>query len=101
MPAFQFVPGALTADRIGAQIFAGDILVFRQIPALKALVRDIDAMVREGLGDAEPETAEVRLAPDLFLARVRALRSQVRAEKSLMQLMGEAVAQVGLPPEDT
>lgn len=101
MPALQFVPGALTAEQIGAQIFAGDILVFQQVPALKALVRDTDAMVREGLVDAEPETAEARLAPDVFLARVRALRSQVRAEKSLMQLMGEAVAQVGLPPEDT
>jgi hypothetical protein len=101
MPALQFVPGALTVGQIGAQIFAGDILVFQQVPALKALVRDIDAMVREGLGDTEPETAEARLAPDVFLARVRALRSQVRADKALMELVGEAVAQVGLPPEDT
>jgi hypothetical protein len=101
MPAFQFVPGSLNADEIGAQIFAGGILVFRQVPALKALVGDIDAMVRERLGDPEPETAEARLAPDIFLARVRKLRSQVRADKSLMQLVGEAVAQVGLPPDDT
>jgi hypothetical protein len=101
MPAFQIMTGPLSAERIGEQIFAGDILVFQNLPALKALCETIDARVREGLGDADPQTAEARLVPAVFLGRVRALRSRVRADKALMQQVGEAVAQVGFPPEDT
>jgi hypothetical protein len=101
MPAFQIMTGPLSAERIGEQIFAGDILVFQNLPALKALCETIDARVREGLGDADPQTAEARLAPEVFLGRVRALRSRVRADKALMQQVGEAVAQVGFPPQDT
>ncbi|HWA43903.1 MAG TPA: hypothetical protein VHA10_11880 [Hypericibacter adhaerens] len=101
MPALETLDGALPADLLGARIFAGDILIFRQLPALRSLCRTIDEMVRAGLGDEDPERAETRLAPDLFLARVRALRSQVRADKALLRQIGEAVAQTGLPPEDT
>src|SRR5262245_59628096 len=100
MPTFQIVRDALPKEQIGVQIFAGDILVFQQVPALKPLCRQIDAMVHEGLGE-HPQTAEARLTPDVFLTRVRALRSRVRADKGLMRLVGEAIAGVGLPTEDT
>src|SRR5262245_34889822 len=101
MPSLQIVRGALPREQIGARIFAGDILIFQQVPALKALCQAIDAMVREGLGDAAPETAETRLASDVFLSRVRALRGRVHADKALLRQFGDAIAQVGLPVEDT
>jgi hypothetical protein len=101
MPALQLVPASLSPRELGERIFAGDILVFRQVPALASLCREIDRRVREGLGDADPETAEARMTPDMFLARVRALRSHVRADKTLLRQFGEAVAQAALPPDDT
>jgi hypothetical protein len=100
MPALRLVVASLSSRELGERIFAGDILIFRQVPALASLCREIDRLVREGLGDADPETVEARLSPDVFLARVRALRSRVRADKALLRQFGEAVAQAGLPPDD-
>ena len=101
MPAIQILTEPSSAYRIGRQIFAGDILIFQHVPALNDLCQAIDRQVREGLDGVEPATAEARLAPDVFLGRVRGLRSKVRADRELLRLVGEAVAQVGLPPEDT
>ncbi len=73
MTAFVDCRAGLDPDTLHARLFAGDVLIFRGLPAVAALVDLADRRIRAAFPDRPPETATDRPAAE-FLARMAALR---------------------------
>jgi len=101
MVAIHFLDGALPADEIGRLTLAGDLLVWRRLPPLLELCRLADRMLRDGLQDDDPQTAEARLDGDVFLKRVRALRARFKQDPGIIAAFKQSLVATGLEAEDS
>jgi hypothetical protein len=101
MPALQILSSGLAPAEIGERAFRGDILIFAAVPALGEAVRIAGRLIRAALEDDDPETAERRIDPAQFIARIRALRQRASNDEGLLAAVHAAFAWVGLAAADT
>ncbi|TXH35651.1 MAG: hypothetical protein E6Q98_15295 [Rhodospirillaceae bacterium] len=101
MVAVHFLDRALPVEDIGRLTLNGDLLVWRQMPALARLCETADAMLRDGFQDDDPLTIEARLPADLFLKRVRALRGRFKQDPAIVAAFKDALIATGLTAVDS
>lgn len=95
MPALTLVSAPLDDAARGARVYAGDILIFRRLPAMAELCRAADRLLREAFGGREPTTAHQRLPPPDYDARRRGLRPAFAGDGEVQRLLAEALRQTG------
>ncbi|MBP5856026.1 hypothetical protein KAJ83_03335 [Marivibrio halodurans] len=86
-------------ERLQARIFAGDILVFRGLAPVRALVSQADRMIRAHF--ANPEQATRHMDPASFLQAAGALRRAYGRSAEVSCLWREALAACGLVMDRT
>ena len=101
MVALQFLDKPLSSDELGRLTLRGDLLIWRQVPALLTLCVAADRMIRIGLQDDEPLTAETRLDGDTYVKRIRRLRAQFKADPAITGGFKQAMVETGLDPLDS
>lgn len=90
----------LEPDALYRRVFDGEILVFRGIAAMAALLADLRAHLAEHLG-AVPESVHERLDADTLGTALATLRGAVRADDRVAAGIRAALAEAGLEPDDT
>lgn len=98
MPAFVVTSEPLDDAARSRRVFAGDILVFRRLPALVELCRHADAVLREAFGGLAPPSAHEHLPPHDYEARRRALRAAFGRDTEAQRLLDAALEQAGADP---
>jgi hypothetical protein len=101
MVAIHFLDGALPADEIGRLTLAGDLLIWRRLSPLLELCDLADRMLRDGLQDDDPQTAEARLDGDVFIKRVRSLRTRFKENPSITEAFKQSLIATGLEAADS
>lgn len=101
MVAIHFLDHALPASELGRLTLSGDLLIWRQLPALVELCRLADAMICAGLRDSEPLTAEARIEGELYLKRIRRLRTQFKQDPTVVASFKQAMIETGLQAADS
>ncbi len=101
MVAVHFLDRALPADEIGRLTLSGDLVVWRRLPALLDLCALAETMLRDGLQDDDPQTAETRIEGDVFLKRVRALRARFKQDAGIVAAFKQALIETGLEADDS
>lgn len=101
MVALHLLDRPLPAKELGARLLKGEILVWREVEALAELRIELDRIIRQTLADDAPTTAEKRLPGEVFIERIRQLRSQVMKDLKLHRLMKTAMEYVGLDLDDS
>jgi len=99
--ALHVLDEALSAQELGRLTLGGDLLIWRQVPALVELCRHADAMIRDGLQDEAPLTAETRIAGDVYVKRIRRLRAQFKDDPRITGGFKRAMQETGLEPADS
>ncbi len=100
MPALDMPAGPLPAEIRNPRLYRGDILLFRQSPALRVLLVRLDALAVAYLGP-EPQHAHRRLAPADLAERAEALRQTVVRDLECRERLHAALAEVGVEPDRT
>lgn len=101
MVAVHFLNEALSAAELGRLTLSGDLLVWRQVPSLLQLCRHADAMIRAGLQDEAPLTAEARIDGDAYVKRIRHLRAQFKDDAVIAGSFKQALVECGLDAADS
>jgi len=78
------------------QIFRGELLVFRQIPAMQQLIDRTDRLLRDKLGGLEPARAQHQLSPEDFLQLSGEAQSEFRKSQWPKDLFFSALQQCGV-----
>lgn len=101
MVALHFLDQALSAEELGRLTLGGDLLVWRQVPALQVLCKRADEMIRAGLQDDAPLTAETRIEGEAYVKRIRRLRAQFKDDAAIAGGFKQAMIECGLDPADS
>ena len=101
MVALHLLDKALSAQELGRLTLGGDLLIWRRVPALLDLCRHADQMIREGLQDDAPLTAEARIAGDVYVKRIRRLRAQFKEDPAITGGFKQALVETGLDAADS
>ena len=83
------------------RIYRGEILVFRGIPAMEALVAQARAMAREAFAPHAPSEAQQSLDPAQFRARAAALRRSFMHGPRVRASFRAVIEALGLDPTAT
>jgi len=75
-------------------LFAGELVVYRGLPAMAALVDTVRSIVIDTFGE-EPDSAEQRLAPDLFRKLSAQTRKQVANSADALTHWHKTLAEIG------
>ena len=84
-----------------ARVFAGEILVFPGLPAVRALRDYADELIRAALASDDPPAAQIALDPDDYVARIDAVQKPFRRDKEARDLFAEVLAATGADPART
>lgn len=101
MAALHFLTEALPTMELGRLALSGDFLIWRQVPALLDLCHRADLMIRNGLQDDEPLTAEARIEGDVYVKRIRRLRAQFKDDPHIVAGFKQSLVETGLQAADT
>lgn len=101
MVALHVLDQALSAHELGRLTLGGDLVIWRQVPALVALCRHADVMIRAGLEDDAPLTAEARIDGAIYVKRIRRLRAQFKADPAISGGFKQAMSESGLEAADS
>lgn len=93
------ITAPIETTEIGRLTLGGDLLVWRQVPALLELVRLSDARLRAGFG-VDPLQAEAHFSPDDYLKTVRRLRAAFKADDAINVAFKRALVEIGLAAGD-
>ena len=85
----------------GDRVFAGALLVFRGLSALRRLCSESDRLIRRVFEGLEPVSAQHALAREEFLARVARLTRLYRDDGEVRVLLRAALEEAGVSPERT
>lgn len=99
MSVVTYIKEALPGPELGRRLLGGEIIVWRQRPALARLCARADILLREGF-DGDVLSAEARFAPEAFVKRVRRLRALFKADPEIVAALKQSLMECGLPPED-
>ena len=83
------------------RLYRGEMLVFRRMAAMAALVARAQAMAGAAFAPAAPPRAEESFAPAEFLARAAALRRSFMRDAEVRAALRAVIAALGLDPAST
>jgi hypothetical protein len=95
MTPFECRTGPLSEADRNARIYAGHILVFRNVPALKRLTTRLHGLARDHLG-VDPANAHRHLDPDGQARAASALRTLAAQDAGAKALLARALEDVGV-----
>jgi len=78
------------------RLFSGELLIYRQIPAMLELIEQADARLRTALGGLEPDTAQHHLGRDEFLDRTGQVQTAFRKDPAMHALFFDVLKQCGV-----
>ncbi len=84
-----------------ARIYAGDLFVYRPLPATLRLVEFAREMIAQAFGSLDPESAQDHLPVAEYAARLAALKPAFIHHAGCKQLLPEILASLGCDPERT
>lgn len=82
-------------------IFAGNVLVFNQFPAVRALVEAVRLRAESIFAPHSPQLGQEALSPKIYLEKVSALQHAFRSEVLLNNMFRQALLSVGVDPVKT
>lgn len=93
----------LRPEALQARLFAGEVLIFRQLAPVRALAAQADRLIRARFPEvADDPTAVTRAVPrDPFVRRAADLRRDYGADPAVLALWRQALAAAGLVPART
>lgn len=89
------INGPLVTTERSQRVFAGELLVFRQVPGLVQLCDYSDHLLRAGFGD-DPARAEYAMAPGEYRRRRRQLCQTFESDPQVQRYLLETLAGVGV-----
>jgi len=95
MTAFTVVSDALSDSERNARLYAGEIIVFRQVPAVKTLLATLAEHVTAHYG-ADPTRVHTRWSVDGVHAEAEALRKAVAKDPAVKARVNEMFKAVGV-----
>ena len=88
----------LGARQIGRRVFAGDLLLFSDMPAMCRLLSQVRGIVKECFAVDYPPLSHRRHSPDAFLQHAAQAQKRVNSAEC-KPLFGEVLAEIGLSPQ--
>jgi hypothetical protein len=82
-------------------LYDGQVLVFRQVPALQELISYTDTLLREHLGEGDPTTVQTRLNDADYLECMGRAQHEFRTSKQSRQLFFAVLQQIGVDTQNT
>jgi len=89
-------PTTPPAHQVQQRLFAGDILIFRNQPAIHALVAQADRMIRDAFPETAPQTITQAVARDPFVRRAAELRRAYGEDDQVLEGWRRALGACGL-----
>lgn len=82
-------------------LYDGELLVFRQVPAMRQLITYTDALLCQYLGEGDPTTVQTRLNQTDYLELMGQAQHEFRTSSESQHLFFKALTQVGVDPQST
>jgi len=82
-------------------LFYGEVLLFRNVPAMQELITYTDRLLKRHLGEGDPTTIQERLDEADYLELVGQAQHEFRASQEPKTLFFKALMQVGVDPGTT
>ena len=79
-----------------ALVFAGDLVIYRQVPALQSFVAVAAARLRDALDGLDPQRAHKTLAAEDYDQRIGDLRAMWRVDDEVLRAWTDIFHEVGL-----
>ena len=92
---------ALTDWQRSERLFSGELLIYRQRPAMHQLIALADQMLREALNGLEPSRAQARLSREQFLQLTGQVQAGFRRSEDARALFFEVLRQCGVDTAET
>ncbi|WP_434360998.1 hypothetical protein NF212_21590 [Parasalinivibrio latis] len=96
----RYLSQPLSDDERSDLLFKGDVAVFTRVPAMKALIRFTDSMLRYYLDGNNPVTAHQDMLPGTFLNRIGAAQRDIHRSDEAKSLFFGALRQCGMDLDD-
>ncbi len=77
-------------------IFAGDLLLFRQLPSMLALCQYVDRFMSEALGGGSPEQAIHNLSPEDYLQFIIDMQQRFQEDPETKKLFFQVLQETGV-----
>ena len=81
--------------------FSGELLVFKNIPAMQAMIKYSDALLTDALGGIKATEAQQQFLPEEFLQRTGNAQAQFRNSQEAKTLFFNVLAQCGVDLNNT
>lgn len=101
MSAIQFLTSPPPPDWVRRRIYAGDLLVVRDVPAMRELVGYLQDVLTSEFETVDPMHAQFELGREEWERRAKALRTQYKRDERARELMVALFAQFGFDPART
>ena len=98
MTSIQVISGPLDDEQRGEALFAGELLIFKDVPPLRQFSELAAGLLREALGEA-PERAQFELGQAEFATRASELGQRFRRHPQALQSFREVLRHVGMDLE--
>jgi hypothetical protein len=95
MASVQVMTGPLDDELRSHALFAGDLLVFKDVAPLRRFSTLVGDLLRGTFGDP-PERAQFDLGPEEFAARASDLRRRLRRHSEALRAFSEVLRHVGV-----
>jgi len=82
-------------------LFSGEVLLFRNVPAMQELISYTDRLLKKYLGDDDPTTIQERLNEADYLELMGQAQHEFRTSQESKALFFKALTQVGVDPATT
>jgi hypothetical protein len=92
---------SLSDDARRARIYAGDIFVYRPLPAVLQLVEFAKELISEAFGGLDPEKAQDRMPVSEYAAKLAVMKPAFIHHPGCKQLLPEILQSLGCDPEQT
>jgi hypothetical protein len=85
----------VSSGEFGARVFNGEILVFRQLPPVRGICREMRKVMRAALSPIDPISVHVNLTEAEYFQRIHDLQQSIRANRRLYELFSAALELIG------
>lgn len=92
----SYLTQAISDQERSERLFTGELLVYRQIPAMLALIEQADSQLKAALDGLDPDQAQHHFERDEFLKRTGTVQTSFRKDPKMRQLFFEVLKQCGV-----